>query len=106
MPLLALLFFIARCLPALLYRKLVGLRRAIAAGLLQATSLSVPVVAVRIGAQLHTIDADTGAAIIAAGLLTVVPFPPVALMLLSASAAVPVETRRSPTARTPSRLAP
>jgi putative effector of murein hydrolase len=67
----------------LLYRKLVGLRRAIAAGLLQATSLSVPVVAVWIGAQLHTIDADTGAAIIAAGLLTVVLFPPVALMLLS-----------------------
>ena len=83
MPLLVLLFFIARTLPALLYRKLVGLRRAMAAGLLQATSLSVPVVAVRIGAQLHTIDADTGAAIIAAGLLTVVLFPPVALMLLS-----------------------
>ena len=81
--LLVLLFFIARCLPALLYRKLVGLRRAIAGGLLQATSLSVPVVAVRIGAQLHTIDADTGAAIIAAGLLTVVLLPPEALMLLS-----------------------
>jgi len=29
----------------------------------------------RIGAQLPTIDADTGAAIIAAGLLTVVLFP-------------------------------
>ena len=82
-PLLVLLFFIARCLPALLYRKVVGLRRAVAAGLLQATSLSVPVVAVGIGAQLHTIDADTGAAIIAAGLLTVILFPPVALMLLS-----------------------
>jgi molybdopterin-guanine dinucleotide biosynthesis protein A len=58
-------------------------RRALAAGLLQATSLSVPVVAVRIGAQLHTIDSDTGAAIIAAGLLTVVLFPPLALMLIS-----------------------
>jgi Kef-type K+ transport system membrane component KefB len=84
-PLLVALFFVARCLPALLYRNLVGLRRAIAAGLLQATSLSVPVVAVRIGAELHTIDADTGAAIIAAGLLTVVLFPPLALMLLSRS---------------------
>jgi Kef-type K+ transport system membrane component KefB len=84
-PLLVALFFIARCLPALLYRNVVGLRRAVAAGLLQATSLSVPVVAVRIGAQLHTIDADTGAAIIAAGLLTVVLFPPLALMLLSRS---------------------
>ncbi len=82
-PLLVVLFFVVRCLPALLYRPLVGARRAVAAGLLQATSLSVPVVAVRIGAQLHTIDADTGAAIIAAGLLTVVLFPPLALMLLS-----------------------
>ena len=77
------LFFIARCLPAVLYRRLYDMRRVAAAGLLQATTLSVPVVAVRIGEQLHTIDADTGAAIIAAGLLTVVLFPPVALMLLS-----------------------
>jgi Kef-type K+ transport system membrane component KefB len=82
-PLLVVLFFIARCLPALLYRRLYDMRRVAAAGLLQATTLSVPVVAVRIGEQLHTIDADTGAAIIAAGLLTVVLFPPIALMLLS-----------------------
>src|SRR5712692_4281201 len=82
-PLLVVLFFIARCLPAVLYRRLYDMRRVAAAGLLQATTLSVPVVAVRIGEQLHTIDADTGAAIIAAGLLTVVLFPPVALMLLS-----------------------
>lgn len=84
-PLLVVLFFIVRCLPALLYRRLVGTRRAFAAGLLQATSLSVPVVAVRIGAQLHTIDSDTGAAIVAAGLLTVVLFPPLALLLISDS---------------------
>jgi Kef-type K+ transport system membrane component KefB len=82
-PLLVVLFFIARCLPALFYRRLYDMRRVAAAGLLQATTLSVPVVAARIGEQLHTIDADTGAAIIAAGLLTVVLFPPVALMLLS-----------------------
>jgi len=82
-PLLVVLFFIARCLPALLYRRLYDMRRVAAAGLLQATTLSVPVVAVRIGEQLHTLDADTGAAIIAAGLLTVVLFPPLALMLLS-----------------------
>ncbi|HSO97147.1 MAG TPA: cation:proton antiporter [Acidimicrobiia bacterium] len=82
-PLLVALFFVVRCLPAVLYRGVVGARRALAAGLLQATSLSVPVVAVRIGTQLHTIDSDTGAAIIAAGLLTVVIFPPLALMLIS-----------------------
>jgi Kef-type K+ transport system membrane component KefB len=77
------LFMVVRAGPALLYRRLYDARRVAAAGLLQATSLSVPVVAVRLGAQLHTIDADTGAAIITAGLLTVVLFPPLALMLLS-----------------------
>jgi Kef-type K+ transport system membrane component KefB len=92
-PLLVILFFIARCLPALLYRRLYDLRRVMAAGLLQATSLSVPVVAVRIGVQLHTIDSDTGAMIIAAGLLTVVLFPPLALALLSrADADAPTES--------------
>lgn len=92
-PLLVILFFIARCLPALLYRRLYDMRRVMAAGLLQATSLSVPVVAVRIGVQLHTIDSDTGAMIIAAGLLTVVLFPPLALALLSrAGADAPTES--------------
>ncbi len=55
-PLLVVLFFIARCLTALLYRRLYDMRRVAAAGLLQATTLSVPVVAARIGEQLHTID--------------------------------------------------
>jgi hypothetical protein len=58
-------------------------RRLAAAGLLQATTLSIPVVAVRIGLELHTIDADTGAAIIAAGLVTVIVYPAIALTLLS-----------------------
>jgi Kef-type K+ transport system membrane component KefB len=77
------LFFIVRAGPALLYRRLYDARRVAAAGLLQATTLSVPVVAVRIGTQLHTIDSDTAAAIITAGLITVVLFPPLALMLLA-----------------------
>ena len=82
-PVLVVFFFIARAGPAVLYRKLYDVRRVAAAGLLQATTLSVPVVAARLGVQLHTIDADTSAAIIAAGLITVVVFPPIALALLA-----------------------
>ncbi|HEV2310437.1 MAG TPA: cation:proton antiporter, partial [Acidimicrobiia bacterium] len=82
-PALVVFFLLARAAPAVLYRKLYDARHVAAAGLLQATTLSVPVVAARIGVQLHTIDADTGAAIIAAGLITVVLFPPIALALLA-----------------------
>jgi Kef-type K+ transport system membrane component KefB len=82
-PVLVLLFLAARALPTLLYRGLYDTRRIAAAGLLQATTLSVPVVAAQLGLQLHTIDADTSAAIIAAGLITVIVYPAIALTLLS-----------------------
>jgi Kef-type K+ transport system membrane component KefB len=82
-PVLFVAFVAVRALPALLYRPLFDARRVAAAGLLQATTLSVPVVAVRIGTELGTIDVETGAAVIAAGLLTVVVCPPVALTLLA-----------------------
>jgi Kef-type K+ transport system membrane component KefB len=72
----------ARGLPALLYRRLVGARRSIAAGLLQATSLGFFVVAGEIGMELGLISRATGAALIAAGLLSVLLFPLAALVLL------------------------
>jgi len=74
---------VVRGLPALLYRPIVGTRRAIAAGLLQATSLTFLVVAAHLGRELDVFDAATGSALLAAGLLSVVLFPPVALALLS-----------------------
>ncbi len=80
-PILLAAFLVVRGVPAFLYR---GLRRreTLAVGLLQATTLSVPVVAARIGLELGTIDSDTAAAIVVAGLLTVVLFPPLALLAL------------------------
>ena len=78
--LLALLFI--RGVPALLYRPLVGGRRSIVAGLLQATSLSFIVAASQIGLELHLITTATGAALVAAGLLSVLIFPIIALTLL------------------------
>ncbi len=71
-----------RGLPALLYRPLVGSRKTLAAALLQATSISFIVAAVQIGMDLGRISQGTGAALIAAGLLSVVLFPAGALFLV------------------------
>jgi Kef-type K+ transport system membrane component KefB len=73
---------IARGLPAMLYRGDFGQRRALAAGLLQATSLPFIVAATQIGQDLGVIDAATSAAFIGAGLLSVLVFPITALALL------------------------
>jgi len=71
-----------RALPALLYRGLLGGRRSVIAGLLQATSLPFIVAATAIGLELGLIDAAGSAALVAAGLLSVVLFPAIALALL------------------------
>ena len=81
-PILVVALLAARGLPALLYRRLVGARRSVAAGLLQATSLGFFVVAGEIGMELGLISRATGAALIAAGLLSVLLFPLAALVLL------------------------
>jgi Kef-type K+ transport system membrane component KefB len=73
---------LVRGVPAFLYRPLVGTRRAVVAGLLQATSLSFIVAASQIGLELGLITKATGAALIAAGLLSVLIFPLLALTLL------------------------
>jgi Kef-type K+ transport system membrane component KefB len=73
----------ARGLPALLYRPLIGTSRSAAAGLLQATSLGFLVVGSRLGLELGLIDAATAAALVAAGLLSVLVFPLAALALLA-----------------------
>ena len=77
---------VVRGLPALLYRRLLGPRKAAIAGLLQATSLPFIVAATAIGLDLGVVDAATGAALIAAGLLSVMLFPIAGLALLRADA--------------------
>ena len=72
-------------MPALLYRAQLDCWRVLAAGLLQATSLPFIVAATAIGQDLGLIDAATSAGFIAAGLLTVLAFPLVALGLLGRS---------------------
>ncbi len=81
-PVFLLALLAVRGLPALVYRALVGTRRTVAAGLLQATSLPFIVTASRIGVALGKISAASGAALIAAGLLSVLLFPLLALAVL------------------------
>ncbi len=63
-------------------RGLVGGRRAVAAGLLQSTTLSFVVATAAIGMELGLLGRATGAALVAAGLLSVLVFPVVAASLL------------------------
>lgn len=73
---------VVRALPALLYRSKLGGAQAAVAGLLQATSLPFIVAASMIGTELGVLDEATGAALVAAGLLSVLLFPLLALTVL------------------------
>jgi len=81
-PIFLLALVAARGLPALAYRKLLDARHTMIAGLMQATSLPFIVAAVAIGEDLDLIDAAEGAALIGAGLLSVLLFPVIGLGLL------------------------
>ena len=81
-PVFLLALLLARGLPAALYRPMVGDRRSLAAGLLQATSLPFIVAATGIGLELGILSPAIGAAMVVAGLLSVVLFPLGALTLL------------------------
>jgi Kef-type K+ transport system membrane component KefB len=81
-PLFLAVLLMVRGLPAWLYRSRVGTRRSVVAGLLQATSLPFIVAATQIGMELGKLDQATGAALVAAGLLSVLLFPLAALTIL------------------------
>jgi Kef-type K+ transport system membrane component KefB len=82
-PLFLLALLVVRGLPVLLYRGSIRrTRELVAAALLQATSLPFIVAATTIGLRLHAIRAANAAALVAAGLLSVVIFPVIALQLL------------------------
>jgi Kef-type K+ transport system membrane component KefB len=81
-PVFLLALLLARGLPAILYKPMVGDRSSLAAGLLQATSLPFIVAATGIGMELGILGPAVGAAMVVAGLLSVVLFPLGALTLL------------------------
>jgi Kef-type K+ transport system membrane component KefB len=73
---------VVRGAPAALYRRVLEPSRIPVAGLLQATSLPFIVASTAIGRDLGVVTAENQAALIAAGLLSVVLFPALALVLL------------------------
>jgi Kef-type K+ transport system membrane component KefB len=81
-PIFLVAFLLVRGVPALLYRLRLGTRHTVIAALLQATSLTFIVAATQIGVQLRLITSATSAALVAAGLLSVIIYPLIALILL------------------------
>jgi len=73
---------IARGLPALLYARLIPHRQVVIAGLMQGTTLPFIVAGTAIGQQLGLISAGSSAALVAAGLLSVLILPALSLALL------------------------
>ena len=92
-PLFLLALLVVRGLPAVFYRPaLASVREVVAVGLLQATSLPFIVAATTIGLQLHAIRPANAAALVAAGLFSVIIFPTISLQLLRSSAKGPSTT--------------
>jgi len=96
-PLFLFALLLVRGLPALLYVRYVGKRRAKAAGLLQATTLTFVIVATQIGLTSGKLTPTAAASLLTAGLLSAVVFPAAAKRFLprgaAAKAADPGDTR-------------
>jgi Kef-type K+ transport system membrane component KefB len=104
LPLFLLALLVVRGVPALLYVRAVGRRRAVAGGLLQATTLTFVIVAAEIGVETGKLTQATAAGLIAAGLLSAALFPAGAARLLTLS--VRAERRAARTAGVTAGTAP
>ncbi|MGY1616744.1 cation:proton antiporter [Geodermatophilus sp. SYSU D00691] len=98
-PVFLIALLVVRGLPAVLYRRALGRAGAVAAGLLQATSLPFLVTAAQIGTETGRLSATTATALVFAGLLSVLVFPAAALGVLSRPRALPVPEPRFGRAR-------
>jgi Kef-type K+ transport system membrane component KefB len=81
-PLFLAILLAVRGLPALLYRRVATSQETAASALLQATSVGFLVVATQIGQEMNVISPANAAAVVAAGLLSVLLFPLGALAIL------------------------
>jgi Kef-type K+ transport system membrane component KefB len=95
-PLFLAILLTVRGVPALLYRRLASNRETAAAALLQATSVGFLVVSSQIGQEMGLISVANAAAVVAAGLLSVIVFP---------LAAVTITRRAAPRSRRRARAA-
>ena len=103
-PLFLLALLVVRAVPALAYARLIGKRRASSAGLMQAATLTFVIVASQIGTASGQISRTTGAALLAAGLLSAALFPALAVKLLPAEPAQPAQGADESAARVPALL--
>jgi Kef-type K+ transport system membrane component KefB len=77
---------VVRGAPALLHLPTLGLRRSLAAGLLQATSLPFLVTAAMVGRELGLVTPTTATALVTSGVVSVAVFPTLAYSLLRSAA--------------------
>jgi hypothetical protein len=80
------MLLVARGVPVLLLRRDLERRELLPSALLQATSLSFIVVAAQIGVAVHELRPINAASLVAAGMLSVLLFPALALRLLGTGA--------------------
>ncbi|HET7245347.1 MAG TPA: cation:proton antiporter [Streptosporangiaceae bacterium] len=95
-PVFLLALLVVRGVPALIGLRANGTRPTLALGLLQATSLPFIVTATQIGVTLGKITPVTAAALVCAGLLSVLIFPLLALTLLRQSGPEPAAAEAVP----------
>jgi len=100
-PLFLLAILLARGLPALAYIRTLGPSRSLTAGILQATTLPFIVAATQIGLQLGAVSRASAAALVAAGLLSVVICPALGLALLRRDHPQTAAPRPAPTPAMP-----
>src|SRR5499427_5319710 len=100
-PVFLLALLVVRGLPALLRLRANGLKPTLALGFLQATSLPFIVAATQIGVALGKITPLTAAALVCAGLLSVLIFPLLALGLLRSGEPEPAERETATAAAEP-----
>jgi len=89
-PVFLLALLVVRGLPAFIGLRTNGTKPTLALGLLQATSLPFIVTATQIGVALGKLSSVTAAALVCAGLLSVLIFPLIALVLLRRGEPTPV----------------
>jgi Kef-type K+ transport system membrane component KefB len=90
-PVFLVALLVVRGVPAVLYARAIGRRGSVAAGLLQATSLPFLVTAAQIGTVTGRLSGTTAAALVCAGLLSVLVFPALALTVLGRPEEMPAE---------------
>jgi Kef-type K+ transport system membrane component KefB len=94
-PMFAVLLLLVRGLPILVYRSELGMRATVALGFLQSAALPLLVVITGLGVQDGLMRSDNAAALVGAGLLSIVVFPIIGLAILERAGAeerVPVTT--------------